>query len=48
MADINIINLKINKKPMPLDPKVEREEKGRNTDTAIKDSIQNTHACRKK
>ena len=29
---------------MPLDPKVEREEKGRNAHTSIKDSIQNPHA----
>jgi hypothetical protein len=29
---------------MPLDPKVEREEKGRNAHTSIKDSIQNLHA----
>ena len=33
---------------MPLDPKVEREEKGRNAHTAIKDSIWNLHACIKK
>jgi hypothetical protein len=33
---------------MPPDPKVEREEKGRNAHTAIKDSIQNPYACRKK
>jgi hypothetical protein len=31
---------------MPLDPKVEREEKGRNALTFIKDSIQNPHVCR--
>ena len=31
---------------MPLDPKVEREEKGRNAHTTIKDSIQNPHVCR--
>ena len=30
-----------NPSPMPLDPKVEREEKGINALTAIKDSIQN-------
>jgi hypothetical protein len=29
-------------------PKVEREEKGRNAHTVTKDSIQNTHACKKK
>jgi hypothetical protein len=28
------------------DPKVEREEKGRNALTSIKDSIQNLHVCR--
>jgi hypothetical protein len=33
---------------MPPDPKVEREEKGRNAHTSIQDSIQNQHACRKK
>jgi hypothetical protein len=27
----------------PLDPKVEREEKGRNAHASIKDSIQNMH-----
>jgi hypothetical protein len=31
---------------MPLDPKVEREEKGRNALTSIKDSIHNTHVCK--
>jgi hypothetical protein len=31
---------------MPLDPKLEREEKERNVHTAIKDSIHNLHACR--
>jgi hypothetical protein len=31
---------------MPPDPKVKREEKGRNALTAIKDSIQNLHVCR--
>jgi hypothetical protein len=35
-----------NPSTMPLDPKVEREEKGRNVHTAIEDSIQNLHACR--
>jgi hypothetical protein len=29
---------------MPPDPNVEREEKGRNAHTAIKDSIHNLHA----
>ena len=33
---------------MPTDPKVEREEKGRNAGTVTKDSIQNPHACKKK
>jgi hypothetical protein len=33
---------------MPSDPKVEREEKGRNAHTAIKNSIQDPHACKKK
>jgi hypothetical protein len=37
-----------NHSSMPLDPKVEREEKGRNAHTPIKDSIQNMHACRNK
>jgi hypothetical protein len=32
---------------IPLDPKVEVEEKGRNALTTIKDSIQNMHVCRK-
>jgi hypothetical protein len=31
---------------MPLDPKVEREENGRNAPTSIKDSIHNLHVCR--
>jgi hypothetical protein len=31
---------------MPPDPKVEREEKGRNAHTSINDSIHNPHACR--
>jgi hypothetical protein len=31
---------------MPLDSKGEREEKGRNALTSIKDSIQNLHVCR--
>jgi hypothetical protein len=35
-----------NPSTMPLDPKVEREEKGRNALTAIKYSIQNPHVCR--
>jgi hypothetical protein len=37
-----------NPSPMSLDPKVKREEKGRNACTAINDSIQNLHACRNK
>jgi hypothetical protein len=36
-----------NPSTMPPDPKVEREEKERNALIAIKDSIQNPHACRK-
>jgi hypothetical protein len=32
----------------PPDPKVEREEKGRNALTAIQDYIQNPHVCRNK
>jgi hypothetical protein len=32
-----------NPSTMPLDPKVEREEKGRNSLTFIKDYIQNPH-----
>jgi hypothetical protein len=32
---------------IPLDPKVEREEKGRNVFTSIKDSIQNPYVCKK-
>jgi hypothetical protein len=35
-----------NPSTMPPDPKVEREEKGRNAPTSIKDSIQNPHVCR--
>jgi hypothetical protein len=31
---------------MPLNPKVEMEEKGRNSLTSINDSIQNAHVCR--
>jgi hypothetical protein len=31
---------------IPLNPKVEREEKGRNSLTAIKDYIHNPHVCR--
>jgi hypothetical protein len=37
-----------NPSTMPPDPKVEREEKGRNAHTAIKDSIQNPHVCKKR
>jgi hypothetical protein len=33
---------------MAPDPKVEREEKGRNSLNATKDSIQNPHVCRNK
>jgi hypothetical protein len=33
---------------MPMDPKVEREEKGINAFISIKDSIQNLHVCRKR
>jgi hypothetical protein len=33
---------------MCLDPMVEREEKGRNENTSIKDSIKNPHVCRNK
>jgi hypothetical protein len=33
---------------IPLNPKVEREEKGRNALTDKKDSIQNLHVCRKR
>jgi hypothetical protein len=36
-----------NSSMMPLDPKVEREEKGRNALTSIKDSIHNLHVCKK-
>jgi hypothetical protein len=36
-----------NPSTMPPDPKVEREEKGRNEHIVIKDSIQNLHVCRK-
>jgi hypothetical protein len=36
-----------NHSSMPPDPKGKREEKGRNVHTAIKDSIQNPHACKK-
>jgi len=35
-----------NSSMMPLDPKVEREEKERNALTSINDSIQNLHVCR--
>jgi hypothetical protein len=34
-----------NPSTMPPDTKVEREEKGRNSLTSIKDSIQNPHVC---
>jgi hypothetical protein len=49
----NLMHIQIRKgtqnpSPMLPDPKVEREEKGRNAFTAIKDSIHNTHACRNK
>jgi hypothetical protein len=37
-----------NPSTMPPDPKVEREEKGRNALTAIKDSTQNLHVCKNK
>jgi hypothetical protein len=35
-----------NPSTIPLDTKVEREEKGRNELTANEDAIQNMHACR--
>jgi hypothetical protein len=35
-----------NPSTMPLDQQGEREKKGRNALTAIKDSIQNPHVCR--
>jgi hypothetical protein len=34
-----------NPSTIPSDPKVEREEKGRNALTSIMDSIQNKHVC---
>ena len=37
-----------NPSTMAPDPKVEREDKGRNALTSIKDSIQNLHVCRRK
>jgi hypothetical protein len=36
-----------NPSTIPSDPKEEKEEKGRNALTSIKDSIQNLHVCRK-
>jgi hypothetical protein len=37
-----------NPSPMPPEPRVEMEEKGRNEHITIKDSIQNLHACKNK
>jgi hypothetical protein len=36
-----------NHSTIPSDPKVEREEKGRNSLTTNEDSIHNPHACRR-
>jgi len=46
--DIQIQKMKGSQNPstMLLYPKVEREERGRNALTSIKDSIQNLHVCR--
>jgi hypothetical protein len=50
---VNVMNIRRikgtqNPSTMLPDPKVEREEKGRNAHISIKDSIHNLRACRKK